>query len=979
MIKRKCIAVLLAVIMLLSAINFMALPTSAASTINIATAADLASLNSNVNSSSYSAPITINFTADIDMDGVNYTPVSTTKRLLIHGNNHYINNLRTNNYGLIAKMGTSSTISNLGLTNAYVTNFSANSTGYGLLVGQLTGNNASITGCFVHGSLAIYGTNAKAVGGIVGYFNGTMNNCLSVVDIHTDASMVGGLIGHYASTTNVDKVSISYSTGVIDNKGKDYIGGLIGLADCSCLHQCYTTVQIKNPYTDYVRSIGAVPDLDEYVFYDENISFQRQDVDDDAHRFNGNYSSVFPSADLWTYSDTYYPQIAYFYNNSNVVFKNISAISAAMVHLNNVQFGREYVPLTSKTEYKTATLTSNTGTGNNKIQWHIVGGVDEYYYPGQSYSINEGKLDGLSGSSYDSTNGKYIFTTAADVVFTAVSGKFERDITVHVTSNTTHPYTFSGGGSGTSGSPYIIKTPDDLDMIRLYCINDTNGELYYKINSTNALDLSTDDNTKEWYPIYGFKGHILGNKKDIININVTKPTALSGDAGFIGTIAGNATIDALYLAGADINTANGCTNAGVLAGRSSNAVISNSAISGLVDGAEVAGGLIGSASDTDVNACIVTGGVISTDLAGGLIGIAESSDVTVKDTLAAVTCMEAEVMAGMIAQSNGASITTSLCNCILYTATENTKAGLYNGSATVSYSYFYDAGAMIYDDANGRSREELMATDAKDTLFNDHGSSMWVRTSTTASNSICPIPNLNKTSMKYLADNLVYFSADFGTPTLYNFKTCKLQGGYLTSKSIDGYSVYGGTDNNYDPNADWEASSGYINTFTNVNGGKERFVLKRRGTSYYDVRYLIFDVKTFHSNYKVILDDSANNDYLTDMTDTVLADFTDGAGACYGFILPTTTADIGVERTLPIKLVALQDSIEVELCLPSAKYTYTVKAYADQARSIPLTEISANSFDIDDAIDPNTGRYSMYFDITISENTLPWGIYNIDR
>lgn len=975
MLRKRSIAAIMAVIMIFSCVNFMMFTSSSETTINVASPDDLAALNSSI--SAATAPVTINFTADIDMDGVNYTPVNTTKRLLIHGNNHYINNLRSNTYGLIARMGSSSTISNLGLTNAYVTNFSANSTGYGLLVGQLTGNNSSITGCFAHGSLAVYGTNAKAVGGLVGYFNGTMNNCLSVVDIHTDASMVGGLIGHYASATNVDKVSISYSTGTIDNKGKDYIGGIIGKAESSCLHQCYTTMQIKNTYTDYVRSIGVVPDLDEYVFYDENISFQRQDENDTAHRFNGTYSGCFPSADLWTYADTYYPQIAYFYNNSNKVFKNISAISAAKVYLNDAQYGREYIPITSKAVYKTATITSNTGTDNNLIDWHIVGGVDEYYYPGVSYSIAEGKVDGLSGSSYDSTNGKYIFTTAADVVFTAVSGKFERDITVHVTSSTAQPYTFSGGGSGTSASPYLIKTPADLDLIRFYCINDTNGGLYYKISA--SIDLSSDASTKEWCPIYAFKGNIVGNKKDIINLDVTKTTALSGDAGFIGTITGNTTIDALYIAGADIAPETDCSYAGILAGSTDKASVTNSIITGMIDGAETAGGLIGSASDTDVNACIVTGAVISTDLAGGLIGIAETSDVTVKDTLTAVTCMDAEVMAGMIAQSNGASITTSLSNSTLYTATENTKAGLYNGSATVSYSYFYDAGAMIYNDTNGKTRAELMAVDAKDTLFNDHGSSMWVRSNTTAANSICPIPNLNKSSMKYLADNLVYYNADFGTPSLYNFKTCKLQGGYLTSKSVDGYSVYGGSDNNYDLNADWEASSGYINTYTNVNGGKELFVLKRRGTSYYDVRYLIFDVKSFQVKYKVMLGDSANNDYLTDMTDTVLADFTDGLGACYGFILPTTTSDIGVEKALPIKLVAIQDSLKLDLCLPSVKYTYTVKAYADQARSIPLTELSANKFNIDNAIDPNTGRYSVYFDITINEQSLPWGIYNIDR
>ena len=135
---------------------------------------------------------------------------------------------------------------------------------------------------------------------------------------------------------------------------------------------------IKNPYADTVKSIGYVPNLDESVFYDESISFQRQGDLDGDHRFNTMYQR-FPSANLWVYNNTYYPQIAYFYNNDNPVFKNISAISAAIVYINN-GVGYEHVPLSTNTEYNYAILTSNVGSDNNLIDWKITGGVDEYYY-----------------------------------------------------------------------------------------------------------------------------------------------------------------------------------------------------------------------------------------------------------------------------------------------------------------------------------------------------------------------------------------------------------------------------------------------------------------------------------------------------------------------------------------------------------------------------------------------------------------------
>lgn len=978
-VKNRFLAIIMAIVMIVTSVNFMVFTSTAATTITVASAADLANLNSNV--SAATAPVTINFTADIDASGISFQSVNTSKRVLVHGNNHYIKNLKVSTNGLFTKVGASSSITNLGLIDIFVTNFSATSgttTGYGLLCGY-AGNNTTITGCFAHGTLAVYGS-GQNIGGLVGWFNGTMNNCFTVADIHTDGSRVGGLIGYYASETNVNKVSISYSTGNIDNEGREYIGGLVGYSECSCLHQCYTSTYIKNPYVDTVKAIGFVPELDEDVFYDETISFQRQGDMDGVHRFGNSYYNCFPSADLWVYSDTYYPQIEYFYNNSNTVFKNISAISAAVVQLDS-QFGREYVPLSTSSAYSTATLTSKTSSGNNKIDWKITGGVDEYIYDSSvDGTRNYGPIEeGLSGNIYDVKTGTYIFTTETDVVFTATSGNFERDITVHVSKGTL-PYQFSGGGAGTSGSPFIIKTPADLDLVRMYCVDDLTGGYYYRVE--NDIDLSTDDTTKNWTPIMGFKGNLTtklnssGTGKNILNLTVSEPNFTpEGDlySGLFGTISNTAVIDKLYIPDADIITNSG-DYSGILAGYSNILNITNCVVSGMVSGSNTSGQLVGKANNSDFTGIIAIGLVSAFDNAGGLVGHAADSNVVVTDCLTASSVIDAVDCGGIIGYSDGAIINTSLSNSILLTSVENFKHGICGGSATINNSFFYENQAGVFDDPNGRDITEITSSSML-TALNANG--RWAQSNT----KVTPYPNVTKKSqLNYFVTNPLAFTATSGNGTVENFTTAKInQGGYLTGESFDGYSVSGGTDNNYTFALN---SSGYLQTFTTNNGGREIFkiIYKSTSASVNDVRYIIFDVKTVSVNYRVFLDNQDNNDYLDDMTETLLADFVDSETTKYGFILDTGADDIGIEKSLPVKLVCFQDSIGVDLCIPNNKYGYTVQAYSDSGRTKPLSVVSTGNgeYNLYGIADPESGRYSVYLDITISEKDLPWGIYNID-
>ncbi|MEC1715921.1 GLUG motif-containing protein [Schinkia azotoformans] len=164
---------------------------------------------------------------DIDMSGFgNFTPIgnSTTKfKGVFNGKGFKIKNITINissqNVGLFG-FAENATIQNVAIENANVTSNMQN------YVGILAGYTftTTITNCYTSGQLK---NGQYGVGGLVGYFGGTIENCFSHATV-IGKGRVGGLVGNIIDPTSYIKKS--YSTGLVTVTPDPNLfnGGLVG-------------------------------------------------------------------------------------------------------------------------------------------------------------------------------------------------------------------------------------------------------------------------------------------------------------------------------------------------------------------------------------------------------------------------------------------------------------------------------------------------------------------------------------------------------------------------------------------------------------------------------------------------------------------------------------------------------------------------------------------------------------------------------
>ncbi len=173
-------------------------------------------------------------------------------------------------------------------------------------------------------------------------------------------------------------------------------------------------------------------------------------------------------------------------------------------------------------------------------------------------------------------------------------------------------------GSGTAEDPYIIMTASHLRNVN------SDLEAYYKLMS--HIDLESIEN---WTPIGDnsstydrFKGYFDGNGYTISNLTITG----SADAvGLFGRIE-NATIKNLTLNNAQII---GGEYTGALVGWSTNGLIINCHVNGVVQGTSRVGGLVGHAFTSSIEQSSanvdVTGTASNSQSIGGLVGNSQNS------------------------------------------------------------------------------------------------------------------------------------------------------------------------------------------------------------------------------------------------------------------------------------------------------------------------------------------------------------------
>jgi hypothetical protein len=126
--------------------------------------------------------------------------------------------------GLFGTVGSSPSISNVGLTNVNVTSGAGNTGG---LIGNVTANNTMVSNVFVTG--LVTQTENNNVGGIIGINNGTLINSYNAATVENltgnGFTYVGGLVG-----TNNGSITQSFNLGLVEgySTANVYAGGIVG-------------------------------------------------------------------------------------------------------------------------------------------------------------------------------------------------------------------------------------------------------------------------------------------------------------------------------------------------------------------------------------------------------------------------------------------------------------------------------------------------------------------------------------------------------------------------------------------------------------------------------------------------------------------------------------------------------------------------------------------------------------------------------
>lgn len=260
------------------------------------------------------------------------------------------------------------------------------------------------------------------------------------------------------------------------------------------------------------------------------------------------------------------------------------------------------------------------------------------------------------------------------------------------------------GGSGTSGDPYQVATPADLDSVR-------NHRSSHFIQTAN-IDLSSYNN---WTPIGTYSAQFTGNYNGdgyyIYNLTIN---TLSNDVGLFGSIGGGAVLINILIDSADVV---GGVNVGILAGiiaagngTNGEGTIVNCSTKGVVNATARAGGLVGSVQSSlasvfnsfsmaDVSAsgpdheggagglvgfhygggiirnCFATGNVSSLK-AGGLVGDMFSNNPTIQNCFALGNVSGSNYSGGLVGLFSSGTVTDCFYNSETTGQSDNSGKGM---------------------------------------------------------------------------------------------------------------------------------------------------------------------------------------------------------------------------------------------------------------------------------------------------------------
>ena len=230
-----------------------------------------------------------------------------------------------------------------------------------------------------------------------------------------------------------------------------------------------------------------------------------------------------------------------------------------------------------------------------------------------------------------------------------------------------------GGGTGASGTPWLVEDAADLNAVR-----NNLGANYKQVSN---IDLS---GFAEWIPIGAiFSGTYNGNSYKVSNVTCTASYTFTGlFAENYGSI--------INLGVENINYVTGGSNVGGLVGRNSSGTISNCYATGDVIGDSYVGGLVGYNSSGTISNCYATGNATGSSSVGGLVG--RDSSGTISNCYATGDVIGDSYVGGLVGRSTG-----TISNCYALNNYINRRAGQVTttfgditGSGSVTNCYSLD-------------------------------------------------------------------------------------------------------------------------------------------------------------------------------------------------------------------------------------------------------------------------------------------------
>jgi hypothetical protein len=549
------------------------------------------------------------------------------------GGGKTINNLTINapsedNQGLFGSIDSVAIIKNVGLVNCTIVGSFA--------VGSVVGYNyGTVQNCYATGNLS-----GSGLGGVVGENYGTVQSCYSTGTISASIG-VGGVVGvnHnkvqncYATGSvsgneiiggvvaeNLGTVQSCYATGSVS--GNQEVGGVVGFNYGGTMQNCYATGNVSGN-TD----VGGVAGLNygtvQYCYATGNVS---------GNNFVGGVAGRLINVSLED------PTI------SVATLQNCVALNPNISSTGGTDIGRVFGSLS--TSYGTPILSNNYGRSDMQKN----GGSTSWA------NIGLNKLDGESVTSANwgvqswwttANNWKTVGWDFTNVwQWGSNNLPILRNMPGTATQNPVVSGTGGSGGIGTAADPFLVSTVASLQKVG----SGTDGwtlDAHYK--QTADINLSSVSN---WTPIgtgslsdgadttYYFKGSYDGSGHTISNLTINTNVPTEVFLGLFGCIDGVAVVKNVGLATCTI-ISNQMAFAGGVVGVNQGTVqncyttgsvsvnVSNSNIGGgvLVSNAGVGGGVVGVNQGTVQN-CYTTSSVSgysassqSTILVGGVVAM----------------------------------------------------------------------------------------------------------------------------------------------------------------------------------------------------------------------------------------------------------------------------------------------------------------------------------------------------------------------